>query len=241
MDDLVISCKNTQEAYCIYVKALERMKEGGFSLRKWKTNDKMLESRIQQKESESGEIKTDEQSYAKETLGNQDSVRGRTKVLGLMWDNDSDEIEFDLAKTGRQIESKSRPTKRTILSVLASIFDPLGLVSPIAVAIKILFQDMCIEKLGWDEPLPEDKSVRWRTWLINLLDTVSIVIPGCMLNKVKGNVISYELHGFADASKRAYCAMIYLVCETSEGFYTTLLSVKTRVAPLKLSAYHGWN
>ena len=70
--------------------------------------------------------------------------------------------------------------------------------------------------------------------MVNLLDTASIVIPRCVSYNVKGNVISYELHGFADAGKRAYCAMIYLACETSEGIYTTLLSAKTRVAPLKI-------
>ena len=45
--------------------------------------------------------------------------------------------------------------------------------------------------------------------------------------------MSRQLHGFADASKRAYCAMVYLVEETTEGTYVQLLSAKTRVAPLK--------
>eukprot|EP00794_Sanderia_malayensis_P009579 gene9579-biopygen7911 len=150
VDDLVVSCKDPQEALSLHVKAKERMKEGGFTLRKWKTSDKKLAEEIWQRE---GEVKQklEDQSYTKETLGTQVSEKGKTKVLGLAWDNEKDEIEFDLAKIGKMNETK--PTKRGILSILASVFDPLGLISPIAVSAKILFQELCVEKLGWDDPL----------------------------------------------------------------------------------------
>ena len=45
-------------------------------------------------------------------------------------------------------------------------------------------------------------------------------------------VVSYELHGFGDASHRAYCAMVYLVCVTQSGRHVRLMASKTRVAPL---------
>ena len=43
----------------------------------------------------------------------------------------------------------------------------------------------------------------------------------------------FTFHGFGDASKHAYCAMIYLVIETSAGVYTKLICAKTRIAPVK--------
>ena len=42
-----------------------------------------------------------------------------------------------------------------------------------------------------------------------------------------------SLHGFGDASKRAYCAVIYFVYRTNVGAYVRMLTTKARVAPLK--------
>lgn len=42
----------------------------------------------------------------------------------------------------------------------------------------------------------------------------------------------YELHGFGNASDRAYCAVVYLVCVTNSGRFVRLMDSKTRVAPL---------
>ena len=70
-------------------------------------------------------------------------------------------------------------------------------------------------------------------WLDDLKETDKIAIPRCMLAKVEGEVINVSLHGFGDASRYAYCAMIFLVFVTTQGTYSRLLCSKTRVAPLK--------
>ena len=57
-------------------------------------------------------------------------------------------------------------------------------------------------------------------------------MPRCLYDSVEEPVTSYTLHGFGDASERAYCAVVYLVLETSSGNYPVLLTSKTRVAPL---------
>ena len=46
-------------------------------------------------------------------------------------------------------------------------------------------------------------------------------------------MIERHLHGFGDASKRAYCTVLYLVTHQVSGIYVQLLTSKTRVAPLK--------
>jgi len=61
-----------------------------------------------------------------------------------------------LTKLGRNIESQ-RPNKRGILSTLAMLFDLLGLISPTGICAKIIFQELCVEKLDWDDPLPEER------------------------------------------------------------------------------------
>ena len=236
VDDLVTGGADPQEALTLYEKAKRRMSEGGFTLRKWKTNDGELAKELSQREGESAkeEVTTiGDPSGAQETLGAPSTTKGRNKVLGIPWDNEKDTLEFDLEKVGKEIGRTSLTTKRGILSTLASLFDPHGLVSPVAVSAKILFQELCLGELGWDDPLPEDKRLRWENWLKDLKCTDKISVPRCVFDEIKGKTLSCQLHGFADASKKAYCAMVFLVCETTEGTFTRLLSAKTRVAPLK--------
>ena len=74
--DLVTGCKSGEEALYLFNKANDRMLEGGFKLRKWKTNSYELRENIQQSEKLS-EIETEsklsptpmEYSYAQESLG----------------------------------------------------------------------------------------------------------------------------------------------------------------------------
>ena len=106
------------------------MKQGGIRLRKWKTNSIKLAERVEKSERETVETKqrgeSDESSYAKEIVGQSCSAGGKWKILGMSWDNDKDTLEFDLAKVGKDAATE-RPTKRRILSTIATIFDPQGI------------------------------------------------------------------------------------------------------------------
>ena len=236
VDDLVTGCKDSSEAVDLYRKAKSRMKDGGFTLRKWKTNSSEVAKEIADTEGNEMQVKdvsvSSEESYAKETLG-LDTLEGKTKVLGISWEIEKDRLDLDLYKVGKEADDSVCATKRGILSTLASLYDPLGLISPVVVTAKILFQELCLEKLGWDDTLPQEKVLVWQTWLEDLRETRTISFPRCVLEDRKGDVFSYQLHGFADASQKAYCAMVYLVCVTEQRTFTKLLSAKTRVAPLK--------
>ena len=226
VDDLVTTHKDVNEAFCMFEKARERMREGGFKLRKWKTNDQLLAQSIAIKETS---LET-ESKIQGPVMEKSDPISAKTKVLGLAWDKEKDSVEFDLLKIVEGIKSV---TKRSILGTMAAVFDPLGLICPISVAAKVLFQDLCMEKLGWDDPLPQDKLQRWEEWLKGLKNTKVITAPRYILQGLEGQIIKTSLHGFCDASKKAYCAAIYLVCETTRGIYPRLLCSKVRIAPLK--------
>ena len=235
VDDLVSGCRNADEAFTLYQKASERMKEGGFRLRKWKTNDATLAEKIEKSERKKVEIKkeeSDENTYAKETLGQSNSTGGKCKVLGMAWDNKEDTLEFDLTRVTKDANTE-RPTKRGILSTLATLFDPQGIISPISITAKVLFQELCIDKLGWDDPIPDNKVTMWNAWLEDLNRVKAISLPRCFYDGSEGEILNCQIHGFGDASKKAYCAVVYLVYETTNGVHTTLLCSKTRVAPLK--------
>ena len=110
----------------------------------------------------------EEQTYAKETLGSHKDAEKSSKVLGIPWDNKNDTLTFDLTKIGKGIQV-NKPTKRVILSSLATLFDPLGLLSPIGVQARVLFQNLCVGKIDWDDPIPREKEEEWNEW-INGLD-----------------------------------------------------------------------
>eukprot|EP00794_Sanderia_malayensis_P012189 gene12189-biopygen9725 len=235
VDDMISGANNRKEAFDLYLKAKGRMKEGGFRLRKWKTSDVELSQKIKESEGmnecQPGQAGGEEMSYAKEMLGVEKASDSKTKVLGLIWDSCKDNLEFKLSKVSNA--SNEQPTKRGILSTLGTIFDPLGIISPISVIVKVLFQELCMSKLSWDDAVPREKAAIWDSWLEDLSQVNTVTLSRCIFDLNKGEILRCHLHGFGDASKKAYCAVVYMVYETSTGTYTTLLCSKTRVAPLK--------
>ena len=72
------------------------------------------------------------------------------KGIGIYWNTEEDNIGFE-------IRLKEKPNiKRSMLSVVSSIYDPLGLVSPFILERRQIFQKLCFGKLNWDEPVIED-------------------------------------------------------------------------------------
>lgn len=234
VDDLVTGEKNTSDAFLLYEKSKERMASGGFRLRKWMTNDKALSDRIERNESNAtGGRNEGEETYAKLTLGSGSDVSmSCQKVLGLPWDCDRDVIQFSFKKLVDRAR-EMQLTKRNLLSLLAGLFDPLGIISPMIVCMKMLFQNLCCENRGWDEELEGKSKKRFDEWVVDLSKIKGISISRCVYESPKQEVLECQLHGFGDASTKAYCAVVYLVYVTKEGIYAKLLTSKSRVAPLK--------
>lgn len=123
-------------------------------------------------------------------------------------------------------------TKRSILKVAAGMYDPLGIISPVVVIIRVLFQELCAKKVEWDKELKDGEKKRWIGWLDDLRSAREVTVPRCVYRMPKGQT-TCSLHGFADASIKAFCAVVYFVCEACGAVNVTLLTSKTRVAPLK--------
>ena len=126
-------------------------------------------------------------------------------------------------------------TKRNILKIGASFFDPLGLICPVVLQIKLLFKEICGIKIDWDTVIHDALSSRWQIFLNDLISAGEIRLPRYIHNKVRGDIVSFELHGFADSSKEAYAALVYLrVMTSSRIFQTSLVSAKSKIAPAKI-------
>ena len=110
-------------------------------------------------------------------------------------------------------------------------FDPLGLILPIIIQSKLIFQKVCVAKFSWDSLLSTECRELWDKFLyeLNSLESVSIkrhILCNC------GNRVM-EIHGFCDSSTQLYCAVVYVRAACSHGVEVNLWAGKCRVAPMK--------
>ena len=176
-------------------------------------------------------ISEEDDSYVKLSLYMPLRSKGQ-KVLGLAWDSKEDTISFDLTAIAKHAKGLTA-MKRNTLKLLARIFDPLGIIGPVTITVKTLFQEACREKISWDNPLGGSIKKAVEVWIKSFVECGQIRMKRCVYEHIRKEVLECLVHGFADASKKGYCAVKYLVYTTRTGKYSRMLTCKTRVAPLK--------
>ncbi|XP_068749086.1 uncharacterized protein [Montipora capricornis] len=109
------------------------------------------------------------------------------------------------------ITVKDKPvTRRGILSTVSSIYDPLGFPAPFTLTAKKLLQDLCREeKISWDDELPDTYHRRWEEWLKELPLLERLSVPRCVKPVDFGEVKSWQIHIFSDASNVGYGSVAY--------------------------------
>ena len=219
VDDGLTSVDSDQEAVQLVREARELCRTGNLHLHKFISNSQVVIATIPKEECAASATDLDL------ALGEPKTER----ALGVQWCVTSDTFRF-------RVVVKNNPfTRRGVLSTVASIFDPLGFVSPFILVGKRILQRMCQEKLGWDEPLPEDLKPQWEAWLRDLQNLSAIKIPRCYVPLTFNKDRQYELHSFSDASVDGYGMCSYLRTVTKSGeVQCTLVMGKARVAPTKV-------
>lgn len=213
MDDILTGANTIREAKEIRSQLVRICRAGGFPLKKWSANDASLL----------------EDLPAADRLQEEPRwwLPGESHLtLGLRWHplDDCFSYSTELIRTEKY-------TKRTVLSLAARLFDPLGWLAPVTVRAKILFQSTWLLGIDWDLPLPDDDVQRWREFQGELPLLKEVRVPR-WLGIAEG--CSMEVHGFADASERAYAAAAYLRTRDRNGrIEVRLVAAKTKVAPLK--------
>ena len=192
VDDLLSGAENDEKTLEIYHKSRRIMADGGFNLRKWNSNspkvlfeisnaERLREDSIAKNKSRSDITIEDDQSYAKTTTGlDNPSTKEDTvvKVLGLNWDTLCDELYFDFYSLHKYAMSLPL-NKRSVLKVTAKIFDPMGFLSPFTIGLKILFQELCVGKINWDETLQGELLRKWKSLLEEIRCFETVRIPRC--------------------------------------------------------------
>ncbi|KAG1661066.1 Ras-related protein Rab-30 [Nymphon striatum] len=114
-------------------------------------------------------------------------------ALGLKWHNSADMLS--IVVKSEPSEPKLEITKRSILSTVAGVFDPLGLTSPVVLKGRIILQEVVLSGVDWDEPLSSQIVKMWSLWLLDLQNLSKVEIPRCVFY-CQGS----SLHIFVDAN-----------------------------------------
>lgn len=212
IDDGLFGCDNVPELKILCREVEFVLGSGGFTLKGWTSNSKEVEAYMS----------TNVKGII--VIGKDDE----TKVLGLRWNKSTDNLTIAVKQLSRQ----KSVTKRSILKEIATLYDPNGFIAPIIIKAKMIMQDIWrLKQLDWDDVVPQEIEKEWLCIYENL--------P--MLNEFKmkrwlnmDKRCEVQIHAFCDASEKAYGTAIYVrVVNNNREIFCTLLSAKSRVAPLK--------
>ena len=199
------------------VEVSELCRRGGFNLTKFCSNDLEFLKEIPTEKLHKNAIEVLKGNYV------------INKTLGVFWYLKSDEI-------GVCIENLTIPeTKRELLSCIASLYDPIGVVAPLILEGRLIMQDLCRLQINWDNCIAGVFKKRVEIWINKVIDSRSTRVRRCIKPVHADNILYLQLHYFSDASQLAYGAVSYLrIVDRTGNKFCVFVMGKGRVAPLKI-------
>ncbi|XP_065182304.1 uncharacterized protein LOC135813015 [Sycon ciliatum] len=218
VDDLLTSRPSVADAVESRVQFQDILSRGGFHLRKWlSTSAEVLQSIPAADRAASATLNVGEHIHC--TLPT-------TKTLGVTWSADKDVFSFHFKRP-----EFTKLTRRSVLSGLASAFDPRGQIAPFTIRARVLLQDTWLLDQAWDDELPPTHARKWREWFDELPDLAAINAPRSFKAATE-SILS--VHTFTDASDRAIAAATYIRAEDAAGnVRVTLAMAKAKTAPAR--------
>ena len=145
----------------------------------------------------------------------------------MIWDVHKDALLFKIKP------KELADTRRKVISLTASIFDPIGFLAPFIVRAKIFLQLLWKLHQGWDEKVPEEIQQEWSVWQKELQSLAEFSVPQ-FYRLVMVSSTSIQLHLFGDASEKAFCTVTYFRFEYPSGErQCAFVAAKTHVASVK--------
>ena len=135
VDNVITATQSCQEAVHLYNVSKQVFKGAAMNLRDWMTNSQEVLN----------EIPTHDRAN-----------RENMKVLGLTWF-----VKEDCLAINSQIKDEHIVSKRRVLRQIASVYDPLGLYSPVTLRGKLFLQGLWNQKIAWDKHLSEQDRMQW--------------------------------------------------------------------------------
>lgn len=213
VDDICAGGDDLNSVLTLQKDLISVLSEYGLELKKWSSNcSDVLNNIVPNSRSDSAVIFDD------------DCNKAFVKVLGLHWDPIQDVIGYHVSPESGIF------TKRGVLSVIARLYDPVGLLAPVTFWAKEFLQRLWRSGFKWDTTLPQELASEWQTFLEDL-PCVSKSKLSRFINIELGSDV--QLCGFCDASNKGYAAVVYLRVCTNGIIKIFLLGAKSKVAPVK--------
>ena len=229
VDDLITSRPSHENASKLMQDTEHVLKEGGFTVKEWIVSGS---PHVHSIENESTECQVE-------------------KVLGMLWKPSPDYFAFKISvnfskHTKGTTEEPLRAdnvrectpevlTYRMVLSIIATIFDPLGLITPVILGAKVLMRTLYLraapsEGGKWDTPIVDQLREEIILFLVDLFQVESLSFPRCIKPvDISGKPI---LIVFSDGGDAAFGAVAYIRWQTADGSYEArLLTSKNRISP----------
>ncbi|XP_065088848.1 uncharacterized protein LOC135710257 [Ochlerotatus camptorhynchus] len=189
VDDLLSGASDVEAAIILRREITAMLSYAGFMLKKWASNAHEV---LEDVPPEDLAIQPIHDLQDEQTIS----------TLGLLWEPTADMLRF---KVELPLPAAIL-IKRKVMSYIAQIFDPLGLLGPTTTKAKLFMQHLwTLMRNGvsceWDSPLPEKLQADWKQFHSTLHILADIRIPPLVLASGVNNI---QLHFFADASSIAY-------------------------------------
>jgi hypothetical protein len=207
MDNLITGAASEVDSVNLYSEAKNMFAEAKMNIREWLSSNEIVNESIAPEDKAEGDI---------------------MKVLGHVWDTKQDTLEINHIR----LPDQKHITKRTILKTVASVYDPMGLFSPVTLPGKLLIQKLWKHHQDWDDELQEHDKIVWENIRTNLSELSGQKIARRVSIGISDKV-KYSIVCFCDASSKAYAALVYLIQNNSETTKSDLLFSKNRLAPIK--------
>lgn len=208
VDDWVQSCLSERYAEELIKQVQLIMGEANFPLLKWITNRPEMLQRLG--------IPIQNQRDDKQ-------LQKMPKALGITWDNTKDDFRFNMEHISTTTET---PTKRKMLSLVMTIFDPLGWLAFLTIVGRLILRETWKFECEWDEYIPQEIREKWHEWT-RLMDKMKKI----RIDRWCGlRLVNRELHIFVDASERAMCAVAHWKGTGEERHITYLAASKSKLS-----------
>ena len=145
-----------------------------------------------------------------------------TKTLGLLWFSEEDTLSIPAPVMLASVSV----TKQNVLKKIATVFDPLGLISPAIIKGKMLLQILWSRGYDWDDEIYDDIANEIQSWFDQLSQ---VRILRCI--RLSLILTSFTLISFDDASTRAFGAVVYARFEYEQPCPTTCRLQRARLCP----------
>lgn len=211
VDDCLRSMASEEEARKMIQDLTALCQKGGFTLSKWVSNSRAVLRSVNEghRAKDMMELDLDTDQLPVE------------RTLGLQWYVETDQFGF-------KASAQEHPqTRRGILSVVSSLYDPLGFLAPFSMMAKLLLQELCKRNLGWDKDIPHVLAKQWAGWLEDLHKVAKFKIDRCIKPNDFGNPVTVQLHHFSDASEVGYGAVSYLRLERDNKVHVAFMMGST--------------